>query len=77
MEDRSDLERKLEQTNRLSVFASDPTTQQRLAEFRDEVIEALKKFPNRRQHSIPAAAAACRDGGDRDAAQLDRPCERG
>jgi hypothetical protein len=48
--DRRELERRLEQTQRLSMLAGDPTTRQRLTELRDELVEALERFPNRREH---------------------------
>jgi hypothetical protein len=48
--DRREIQRKLEQTRRLSILAGDATTRQRLTELRDELAEALEKFPNRRDH---------------------------
>jgi hypothetical protein len=42
---RQDLQRKLEQTKRFSALAGDLTTRQRLFELRDELIEALEKSP--------------------------------
>jgi hypothetical protein len=47
---RQDLQRKLEQTKRLSALAGELTTRQRLLELRDELIEALEKSPQRREH---------------------------
>ena len=50
---RYDLERKLDQTKRLSRSVYDDLTNRRLAELRDELVEALAKFPSRRE-DIPA-----------------------
>ena len=50
MIDRDDVVRKLEQTRRLSMLASDYTTRQRLLEFRDELLETLRNSPQRREH---------------------------
>ena len=49
MIDRGDIEKKLEQTKRLSILAGDYTTRQRRLEFRDELIEAFRNFPQRRE----------------------------
>ena len=48
MNDRRELERKLEQTKRLSMLAGDFTTRQRLLELQYELVDALDKFPHRR-----------------------------
>jgi hypothetical protein len=45
-----ELQRKLEQCRRLSFLAGDAMTKQRLAEFRDELAEALINYPSRREH---------------------------
>ena len=50
MIDRGDIARKLEQTRRLSMLAGDYTTRQRLLEFRNELLEALRNSPQRREH---------------------------
>jgi hypothetical protein len=47
---RQDLQRKLEQTKRFSALAGDLTARQRLFELRDELIEALEKSPQRPEH---------------------------
>jgi hypothetical protein len=57
---RQDLQRKLEQTKRLSALVGDLTTRQRLLELRDELIEALEKFPQRREHILIVAFASAR-----------------
>ena len=49
MNDRRELERKLEQTKRLSKLAGDFTTRQRLLELQYELVDALDKFPHRRE----------------------------
>ena len=49
MNDRRELERKLEQTKRLSMLAGDFTTRQRLLELQYELVDALDKFPHRRE----------------------------
>jgi Protein of unknown function (DUF2934) len=49
MNDRRELERKLEQTKRLFMLAGDFTTRQRLLELQDELVDALEKFPHRRE----------------------------
>ena len=49
MNNRQDLQRKLEQTKHLSALAGDLTTRQRLFD-RDELIEALEKPPQRPEH---------------------------
>ena len=45
-----ELQRKFEQCSRLSFLAGDAMTKQRLAEFRDELAEALINYPCRREH---------------------------
>jgi hypothetical protein len=45
-----ELQRKFEQCTRLSFLAGDATTKRRLAEFRDELAEALINYPSRREH---------------------------
>lgn len=45
-----ELQRRLEQCSRLSFLAGDATTRQRLAELRDELAEALRNYPSRREH---------------------------
>jgi hypothetical protein len=47
---RSALERKLAQIKRLAPLVGDPTTMQRLSELRDELAEAIEKFPSRREN---------------------------
>lgn len=49
MNDRRALERKLEQARRLSMLAGDYATSRRLLEYRDELIEALNSYPQRRE----------------------------
>jgi Protein of unknown function (DUF2934) len=49
MNERRELESKLEQTKRLSMLARDFTTRQRLLELQDELVDALEKFPHRRE----------------------------
>jgi hypothetical protein len=56
--DRGELERKLAQTKRLVVLAGDPTTVQRLKELRDELAEAIRKVPSRRENIIEDAVRA-------------------
>ena len=46
---RRELERKLAQTKRLAFLVGDPTTSQRLMELREELAEAIRKFPSRRE----------------------------
>ena len=48
--DRSELKRKLEQTKRLASLGWDTVTAQRLCELRDELAQALRNFPSRREH---------------------------
>jgi hypothetical protein len=45
-----ELQRKFEQCRRLSFLASDAMTKRKLAEFRDELAEALINYPSRREH---------------------------
>jgi Protein of unknown function (DUF2934) len=46
---RQELERKLAQTNRLVSLVSDPTTSRSLMELREELAEAIRTFPSRRE----------------------------
>ena len=60
MNDRRELERKLEQTKRLSMLAGDFTTRQRLLELQYELVDALDKFPaSPRMHCRRAGSGAC------------------
>jgi hypothetical protein len=47
---RRELERKLAQTKRLASLVGDPTTSRRLMELREELAEAIRKFPSRREN---------------------------
>jgi hypothetical protein len=48
IQNRGELERKLERTKRLAAFAGDQMTVQRLTELAGELAESLRKFPTRR-----------------------------
>jgi len=47
--DRYELQRRLEQTKRLARSVYDEVTHRRLVELRDELAEAVAKFPMRRE----------------------------
>jgi hypothetical protein len=53
MSDIRDIRRQLELARRLSLLAGDSTTRRRLLEYRDELIEALERYPERREQITP------------------------
>ena len=59
MNDRRELERKLEQTKRLSMLAGDFTTRQRLLELQYELVDAGQVPASPRMHCRRAGSGAC------------------
>ncbi len=57
--DRREIERRIAQTSRLASAVTDRTTQRRLAELRDELMETLRRFP-RRGASVPESRIRAR-----------------